>query len=164
MKIKKNMERSKSYDIYKNQKVLWNWHHQLIDNLFIMSTTDTVNYFSYLDLNLAIGSGLIKNEILQWFKFSVVNFPFWYSRACSSYSNFFNGVFLITSKLLNQRFPAFKLKSSLRKCYGYRRDLVNRYGLSVSQITTNMFSLSLWQFRAFFKTWPVTGVITGITR
>jgi hypothetical protein len=87
---------------YKNQKGLWNWHHQLVDNIFIMSTTDTVNYFSYLDQNLAIANGLIKNEILQWFKFSVVNFPFWYSRACSSYSNFFNRVFLITSKLLNK--------------------------------------------------------------
>jgi len=34
-----------------------------------------------------------------------------------------------------------KLKSSLRTFYG-RHDLVNRYGISVSQMTTDMFHLS----------------------
>jgi hypothetical protein len=149
---------------YKNQKVLWNWHHQLIDNIFIMSTTDTVNYFSYLDQNLAIANGLIKNEILQWFKFSVVNFPFWYSRACSSYSNFFNRVFLITSKLLNKdsqlliwshHFESFMITtvtwsiSTDYLCHKLPRICsVCRYDNSVLS----------------FKTWPGTGVITRITR
>jgi hypothetical protein len=35
-----------------------------------------------------------------------------------------------------------KLKSSLRKLYGRHHDLVDRYGISVSQITTDMFHLS----------------------
>ena len=35
-----------------------------------------------------------------------------------------------------------KLKSSLWKFYGRHHDLVDRYGISVSQITTDMFHLS----------------------
>ena len=35
-----------------------------------------------------------------------------------------------------------KLKSSLRKFYGPHHDLVDRYGISVSQMTTDMFHLS----------------------
>jgi hypothetical protein len=35
-----------------------------------------------------------------------------------------------------------KLKSSLRKLYGGNHNLVDRYGISVSQMTTGMFYLS----------------------
>ena len=35
-----------------------------------------------------------------------------------------------------------KLKLSLRKVYGHHHDLVDRYGISVSQMTTDMFHLS----------------------
>ena len=42
---------------------------------------------------------------------------------------------LLTSKLLNQGFLLVKLKSSIRKFYGRHHDLVDRYGLSVSQMT-----------------------------
>jgi hypothetical protein len=35
-----------------------------------------------------------------------------------------------------------KLKSLLRKCYGRHHDMVERYGISVSQMTTDMFHLS----------------------
>jgi hypothetical protein len=45
-------------------------------------------------------------------------------------------------KLLSQGFPLSKLKSSLRKLYCRHHDLVDRYGISVSQITTDMFHLS----------------------
>ena len=43
---------------------------------------------------------------------------------------------------MNQRFLLAKLKSSLRKFYGGHHVLVNRYGISVSQMTTDMFRLS----------------------
>jgi hypothetical protein len=46
---------------------------------------------------------------------------------------------LLTRKLL---FLLVKLKSSLRKLYGHHHDLVDRYGISVSQMTTDMFHLS----------------------
>ena len=39
-------------------------------------------------------------------------------------------------------FLLVKLKSSLRKCYGRHHDLVDRYGISVSQMTTDMYHLS----------------------
>jgi hypothetical protein len=42
-------------------------------------------------------------------------------------------------KLPNQGFVVLKLYSSLEKFNGRQDDLVNRYGVSVSQITTNMF-------------------------
>jgi hypothetical protein len=46
---------------------------------------------------------------------------------------------LLTMKLLNQGYLIVKLKSSLRKFYGRHHDLVDRYGISVSQMTTDMF-------------------------
>jgi hypothetical protein len=51
------------------------------------------------------------------------------------------GLFL-PRKLLNQVFLVVKLKLSLRKFYGRHHDLVNRYGISVSQMITDMFHLS----------------------
>ena len=49
---------------------------------------------------------------------------------------------LLTRKLLNQGFLLVKLKSSPRKLYGRHHALVNRYGIYVSQMTTDMFHLS----------------------
>ena len=49
---------------------------------------------------------------------------------------------MVTRKLLNQGFLLVKLKSSLRKCYCRHHDLFDRYGISVSQMTTDMFHLS----------------------
>jgi hypothetical protein len=64
-----------------------------------------------------------------------------YSRACSSYQDFLDRGLLLTRKLLNQAFLLVKLKSSCRKVYG-RHHLVGRYGISVSQMTTDMFHFS----------------------
>jgi hypothetical protein len=44
---------------------------------------------------------------------------------------------LLTSKLLNQRF--LLVKSPLVKFYGGHHDLVNHYGIYVSQMTMDMF-------------------------
>jgi hypothetical protein len=49
---------------------------------------------------------------------------------------------MLTRKLLNLGFLLAKLKSSLGKFYGRHHDLVDRYGISVSQMTTDMFHLS----------------------
>jgi hypothetical protein len=95
------------------------------------------------------------------FNFPIVNFPFicsnipagpayavyisqmlLYSRACGSYQDFLDRGLLITRKLLNQGFLLVKLKSSLRKSYGRHHDLADRYGISVSHMTTDMFHLS----------------------
>ena len=97
----------------------------------------------------------------DYFNFPIVNCPFIYrnipaapaygiyiyqlirySKACGSYQNFFDRVLLLTRKLLNHEFLMFKLKSSLRMFYGRYHDLVNRYRVSVSQMTTDMLRLS----------------------
>jgi hypothetical protein len=44
--------------------------------------------------------------------------------------------FVTTRKLLKQGFLVAKLKSSLRTFHGRHHDLVNRYGISVTQMTT----------------------------
>ena len=48
----------------------------------------------------------------------------------------------LTRKLLSQGFSLVKLKSSLRKYYGRHHDLVDRYGIYVSLMITDMFHLS----------------------
>jgi hypothetical protein len=40
---------------------------------------------------------------------------------------------MLTRKLLKQEFLLAKVKSSLRKCYGHHHDMVDHYGISVSQ-------------------------------
>jgi hypothetical protein len=84
-----------------------------------------------------------------------------YSRACGSHNVFLGRELLLTMKLINkgflvdklksllrkfqgrhQGFLVVKVKSSLRKVNGRHHDLVNRYGISVSQMTTDMFHLS----------------------
>jgi len=52
-------------------------------------------------------------------------------------------VFLLKRKLLNQGFLFVKFKSSLRRLYDRHQDLVNCYGISMSQTTMDMFLLSL---------------------
>ena len=64
-----------------------------------------------------------------------------YSRACDSYQDFLDRCLLLTRKLLNQGFLLVKLKSSLRKFYSRHHDLVDRYGIFVSQMTTDMFHM-----------------------
>ena len=60
-----------------------------------------------------------------------------YSRAGGSYQDFLDRGLLLTRKLLNKGFLLIHLKLSLRKCYGRQNDLVDRYGISVSQMTTS---------------------------
>ena len=64
-----------------------------------------------------------------------------YTRACGSYQDIFDRELLLTRKLLNQGFLLVQLKSSLRKFYGRHHDSVDRYGISVLQMTTDMFHL-----------------------
>jgi hypothetical protein len=132
--------------------------------LEINDTADT-DTASYLDLHLEIDSeGRLRTKLYDkrdYFNFPLVNFPFIcsnipaapayeiyisqlirYSRACGSYQDFLDRGLLLTRKLLNQMFLLVKLKSSLRKFYGRHHDLFDRYGISVSQMTTDMFHLS----------------------
>ena len=130
--------------------------------LEIKHNTNTDRSASYLDLHLEIDSegrlGAKLYDKRDDFNFLIVNFPFIYSnipappaygvyisqliiysRACGSYQDFLDRGWLLTRERLNQGFFLIKLKSSLRKYYGSQHDLVDRYGISVSQMTTDMF-------------------------
>jgi hypothetical protein len=120
---------------------------------------------SNLDLHLEIDSeGWLRTKLYHKrddFNFPIVNFPFIcsnilaalaygvyisqlikYFRACGSYQDLLDRGLLLTRKQLNQGLLLVKLKSSLRKFYGRHHDLVDRYGISVSQVTMDMFHLS----------------------
>jgi len=96
--------------------------------LEIKNTTDTYRSASYLDLHLEINSdGRLRTKLYDrrdYFNFLIANFPF------------------ICSIIPAAPVYGVKLKSSLRKFYGRQHDLVDRYGISVSQMTTDMFHLS----------------------
>jgi hypothetical protein len=121
----------------------------------IKDTTDTDGSASCLDPHLEIDSGgrlrTKHYDKRDDFNFPTVNFPFIsitipaapaygvhiyqmirYSRAYGSYQ-----VSLLedaaNTEATGQGFLLLKVKSSLRKCYGHHHDLVDRYGISVSQ-------------------------------
>jgi hypothetical protein len=115
----------------------------------------------YVTILLVIVTSTVWNNHTSYFNFPIVNFLFTcsnipaapaygvynsqlirYSIACGSYQDFLDRGLLLTGNLLNQRFLLVKLKSSLRKFYGCHHDLVDRYGISVSQNTMDMFYLS----------------------
>ena len=128
-------------------------------------TTDAHRSVSFLDLHLEIDSdGRLRTKLYDkrdYFNFTIVNFPFICSNipaapaygvyisqlircytAYGSYQDFLDRRLLLTRKLLNQGFLLVKMKSSLRKFYCRHHDLVDRYRISVSQVTTEMFHLS----------------------
>jgi hypothetical protein len=116
---------------------------------------------SYLDLHLAIDSeARLRTKLYdKRDDFPIVNFTFTcsnipaapayevynisqlirYYRVYGSYHDFFDTGLLLTRKPLNQGFLVAKLNKSLRKYYGNHNVLVNRYGISVSKMTTYMF-------------------------
>jgi len=49
-----------------------------------------------------------------------------------------NNQLLLTQKLLKQGYVASTLKSSLQKLYGRHHNLVDRYGISISQKTMDL--------------------------
>jgi hypothetical protein len=133
--------------------------------LEIKDTTNTYKSASNLDLHLNIDSeGRLRTKLYDKrddFNFPIANVPFIcrnipaapvygvyisqmirYSRACGSYQDFLEIGILLTMKLLNQGFLLVQLKLSLRKIYGRHHDLVDRFGISESQMTTDIFHLS----------------------
>ena len=129
--------------------------------LEIKDTTDTDRSASYLEIDSEERLRTKLDDKRDDFHFPIVNFSFicsnipaapaygacisqliWYSRACGSSQHFLDRELLLIRKMLNQGFLLVKLKSSLRKFYGRHYDLVGRYEIFVSQMTTDMFHLS----------------------
>jgi hypothetical protein len=69
---------------------------------------------------------------------------------------------LLTRKLLNQGLLLVKLKSSLRKLYGRHHDLVDRYGISVTNDHGYVPLVNTSQ--SFPHSRLITGFVTRLTR
>ena len=131
--------------------------------LEIKDTTDTVKSASYLDLHLEIdGKGKLLTKLYDKrdvFSFKIVNFPFIcgnipsapaygvfisqlirYARVCRNYADFLYRARTLTNRLLEQGYVATRLKSSLQKFYGRHHELVDRYGVSISTMKTDLFN------------------------
>ena len=87
-----------------------------------------------------------------------------YSRACGSYHDVLDKGLLLTRTLLNQVFLVVKLMSPLRKSYDRHYDLANRYWVSVSQMTMDMFLFVVITIWSFPHSWLITGFATRVTR
>ena len=61
-----------------------------------------------------------------------------YSRACAQYNDLLDTAQLMTQTLLKQGYVAPRLKSSQQKFYGCHQDLVDRYEISISQMTMDL--------------------------
>jgi hypothetical protein len=70
---------------------------------------------------------------------------------------------LLTRKLLNQGFLLVKVKSSLRKFYGRHHDLVERYGISVTN-DHGYVPLVVNTSRFFPRSRLITGFLTRLAR
>jgi hypothetical protein len=106
---------------------------------FITKEIISIFKFWIFHLKFFVYIATFQQELHMEYTFFI--FQLRYSRACGSYQEFLDRVLLQTRKLLNQWFLVIKLKSSLRKFYCRHLDFVNRYGLSVSQMITDMFRL-----------------------
>ena len=127
----------------------------------IKDTTESNTSASYLDLLLSIGrDGQLHTSIYDKrddFNFLITNFPFLssniptspaygifisqlirYARACSSYGCFILRATRLSNKLLEQGYVKERLKSSLRKFYGRYGDLIKHYGVSLSQVLSDI--------------------------
>ena len=131
---------------------------KIITQCWLMYIYSQVGFISWLEID---NEGRLKTKLHDKrddFSFPIVNFPFLssnipaspahgvyisqlirYSRACISYHDFLDRGLLLTRKLSNQEFQMVELKSFLRKFYGRHHELVNRYGITVSKMISDMF-------------------------
>jgi hypothetical protein len=81
-------------------------------------------------------------------------------------SIFFDRRLLLAKKLHvhNQGFLVVKLKSSLRKFRRGHHDLVNRCGISLSQMTCVFFQFIVLTIRSLHHNWFFTRFVTRVTR
>jgi hypothetical protein len=62
------------------------------------------------------------------------------SRVCAQYSEFLDEAQLLTQKLLKQEYVAPRLKLSLQILYDGLHNLVDRYEISISHMTMELFT------------------------
>ena len=133
--------------------------------LEINETTESPISASYLDLYLKFDKqGKLTTKIYDKrddFNFPIVNFPFLssniptspaygvfvsqlirYARASSLYTDFLDRSVLLARKLLKQGYQLPRLESSLKKFYGRYHELMDRYGVHVSQLCRDVLATS----------------------
>ena len=98
-------------------------------------------------LNTSVAECLFGDKtdiLLEWVqpKDKEFNSLFRYVRNCDYCHDFLNKGLLRTRKVLKQGFLVVKLKASLRPFECRQHELVNGCGVSLSQMTTDMFRLS----------------------
>ena len=129
--------------------------------LEIKDTTKSRRSAPYLDLLEIDMDGRLNTKVYDKrddFNFPIVNFPFLssnipaapahgvyisqlirYGRACSCYDDFAGRGKLLTDKLLQQGYEETRLKSTFRKFYGRYHVLMDHYGVSMSQVSKDLF-------------------------
>ena len=89
------------------------------------------------------------------------------ARACSSYGCFILRATRLSNKLLEQGYVKERLKLSLRKFYGRYGDLIKQYGVSLSQVLSDILwpdhmhwqpptDQTLYRTRPFTEFWVVS--------
>ena len=86
-----------------------------------------------------------------------------YYRACGSYQEDLHGRLLLNRKGVELRVPIGKVEVITSTVLRSNRELVNRYRISMSQMTTDMFSLSITILACFPLSWLITGCLTRVT-
>jgi hypothetical protein len=145
------------HTLFKNSKHYYKSRFgDFVDRIYLIDTTDTARPASYLDLHLEIDSeGWLRTKLYNKrddFNIPIVNFPAICSNIpAATVDPIFQSLWflwislrglLLTRRLPNQGFLLVKLKSLRRKLYGCIHDMVNHFGISVSQMSTDMFHLS----------------------
>ena len=65
-----------------------------------------------------------------------------YARAGRDYADFVYRARILTNRRLEHGYVATGLKSSLQKFYGRHHELVDRYGVSICAMKTDLFNVS----------------------
>ena len=106
----------------------------LLIHLIVRCNSFTIRYFT----TRGSQEPLFVHLVLSYFKFILRT----YFRMEKYMKYMLNSSLLLTRNLLNKGFLLVNLKLSLQKFYGCHHDLVDRYRIAMSQMTTYMFHLS----------------------
>jgi len=142
--LKRNYETVKYHGInFKQSAYSWNVYFHAWDKCHItIQRAKTPSDYPCLKNGMIYGNVHPSIIVLKKAPWVYISQLIRYSRACGSCQDFLDRGLLLTRKLQNQGFLLVKLKSSLGKFYGRHHVLVDCYGISVSQMTTDMFHLS----------------------
>ena len=65
-----------------------------------------------------------------------------YARASTEYDSFLNRGRLLTNKLFTQRYCKPRLIKTIKKFYGRHHDIVDKFGVSISKLVSDIYDTS----------------------